>query len=850
MERFCAGVHALSDAVAGIPRAIPRLGVVVTQDAPHPDLVADLTDAQVLAVTHPGGPMLVLAGPGSGKTRVITRRIAFLIASGVPAWRILALTFTNKAAGAMRERVDALVGDDVPGRRGLVVGTFHSFCAGLLRRYGPMSAAAGLGVPLDADFSIIDSDDAHTLLKRAIEELGLDRKSFPAAMLSSRISAAKNRLLTADEFAQEAADFQGRSDARIYRAYEAALQRQSALDFDDLLLRAARMLRDDAAVRADVQQRFQHVLVDEYQDTNHAQFMVAQSIASAHRNICVVGDPDQSIYGWRGADITNILEFEERFDGATVIPLGENFRSTAHIVNVADRLIRRNAARRHKDLSTRLEEGNRPRVVRCIDEMHEAQVIADALQEAGDAGIVWSGMAVLYRMNALSRSIEDVLRRRGIPYVIARGTAFYERREVKDALAYLRLVANPRDDLSLRRVINVPTRGIGEKSVEKVEALALRRGITMLEACADARAAGVAPRTADAMASFAAMVGRYREELAGKPSGNLGPFVARLLDEAGMERAAQEIAGDDQDAQDRVANVREVANAAADFEVPEGEPDAPPATLGDALRGFLERVTLVADADAVDPLRGAVTLMTLHAAKGLEFPFVAIAGLEEGLLPHARSIGDGSGNGVEEERRLLFVGITRAERHLLITSAATRAQRGVRMSTIESGFLRELPDESVDRHDAAPGASLGPVRGEGGWRGGGRSAGGGWRSAARESGEWSGGWGWRRAAPEPEDAVDEIPPEETHVEVDEDAFFADGSPRPRRDLRAVPAQGSPPRASASGIAAGTVVRHAQFGIGTVQAVERYGSATRARIAFRHAGVRTLILEHAKLEIVA
>jgi DNA helicase-2/ATP-dependent DNA helicase PcrA len=352
------------------------------------------------------------------------------------------------------------------------------------------------------------------------------------------------------------------------------------------------------------------------------------------------------------------------------------------------------------------------------------------------------------------------------------------------------------------------------------------------------------------MGSFSAMVGRYREELAAKPAGNLGPFVARLLDEAGMERAAQEIAGDDQDAQDRVANVREVANAAAEFEVPEGEPDAPPATLGDALRGFLERVTLVADADAVDPLRGAVTLMTLHAAKGLEFPFVAIAGLEEGLLPHARSIGEGSGNGVEEERRLLFVGITRAERHLLITSAATRAQRGVRMSTIESGFLRELPEESVDRHDAAPGASLGPVRGEGGWRGGGRASGGGWRSAAHESGEWSGGWGWKRAVPEPEDAVDEMPPEATHVEVDEDAFFADGSPRPRRDLRKVPAQGPASRASASGIAAGTVVRHAQFGIGTVQTIERYGSATRARIAFRHAGVRTLILEHAKLEIVA
>jgi DNA helicase-2/ATP-dependent DNA helicase PcrA len=386
----------------------------------------------------------------------------------------------------------------------------------------------------------------------------------------------------------------------------------------------------------------------------------------------------------------------------------------------------------------------------------------------------------------------------------------------------------------------------------------MRRGITLLEACLDARAAGVAARTADAMASFAAMVGRYREELSCKPPENLGPFVARLLEEAGMERAAQEIAGDDQDAQDRVANVREVANAAAEFEVPRGEPDAPPATLGDALRGFLERVTLVADADAVDPLRGAVTLMTLHAAKGLEFPFVSIAGLEEGLLPHARSIGEGSGNGVEEERRLLFVGITRAERHLLITSAATRAQRGVRMSTIESGFLRELPEDSVERHDAAPGASLGPVRGEGGWNGGRQRAGGGWRSAARESGEWSGGWGWgrQRAADDDAadaagtDAVDDIPPDDTHIEADEDAFFADGSPRPRRELRAV-SSGGPQRGSApSGIASGTVVRHQQFGIGTVQAVERYGSATRARIAFRHAGVRTLILEHAKLEIVA
>ena len=467
------------------------------------------------------------------------------------------------------------------------------------------------------------------------------------------------------------------------------------------------------------------------------------------------------------------------------MPLGENFRSTSHIVAVADQLIRRNSARRHKDLFTGLGEGVPPKIAMLSDETSEANYVIEEFQRANREGIQWKEMAILYRMNSLSRTLEDALRRRNIPYVIARGTVFYERREVRDTLSYLRALVNPFDEQALRRIINVPARGIGATSISKCAAVAVARGCSLLEAMMMARQAGIAERTAKSIDGLVMVLARYRSELEIKPAENLGPFVARLITEAGLERAAAAIADDDQDAADRKANVQEVANAASLYVLPESQPDARAPTLGDALRGFLESVALVADSDAVDPERGVVTLMSLHASKGLEFHTVAIVGIEEGLLPHARSMD--SPQAVEEERRLLFVGITRSERSLLLTCAATRAVRGLRMRTIESGFLREISGENIQRLDLTE-----------------------------------------------------------RVEFEDDESGQDEN----RRYAGRQGVGGSRRGGDGGFPAGTIVRHAQFGVGTVEEVLPRGSLTSVRVRFRSAGVRTLVLEYAKLEVIA
>ena len=747
-----------------------------------------LTAAQRIAVIHDAGPLLVLAGPGSGKTRVITRRIACRIAAGVPAWQILALTFTNKAAREMKARVDALVPANLPGRNGLVVSTFHAFSAGILRRYALQSLAAGIGQhALAPDFSIFDGDDFHAVIKSAIGTANLEVAQWNVGAVATEISAAKNRLLCAAEYSRLALDFRQRTIARIYAIYEREMIRQNALDFDDLLMRTARLLRDDPVVLAQLQDRFTEVLVDEYQDTNHAQFTVAHSIAREHRNICVVGDPDQSIYAWRGADISNILEFEEHYKGATIVPLGENFRSTGHIVAIADRLIRHNKERRHKDLFTEVGDGVPPRIVRLADEVAEANFVAEEFQRSNRAGIQWREMAVLYRMNALSRTLEDAFRHRNIPYTIARGTAFYERREVRDTIGYLRAIANPRDESALRRIVNVPARGIGSTTMGKLTAVSVARGISLIQAMMTARESSIAERTAKSIDGLVTTLARFRSELEAKPAGSLGAFVERLITEAGLERAAAALADDDQDAFDRKANVLEVANAASMFALPDGAPDAPEPTLGAALRGFLQSIALVADSDAVDPERGVVTLMSLHASKGLEFHTVAVVGLEEGLLPHSRSMD--SPKAIEEERRLLFVGVTRSERNLILTCASTRAVRGLRMRTIESGFLRELLGTNeqtkgvVEQHDHSDNEGA--------------------TEEASHSGSHSGS---------------------------------------QRGLG-----GS--RRGAGEFKVGTVVRHGQFGVGRIEEVLPRGSLTSVRVQFRSAGVRTLVLEYAKLEVI-
>ncbi|MFN7020413.1 MAG: ATP-dependent helicase [Phycisphaerales bacterium] len=804
------------------------------------DLLEGLTAPQAEAVRHTEGALLVLAGPGSGKTRVITRRIAYLVRCGIPPWQVLALTFTNKAAAEMRERVFRLL-DPEHGKsagseserpqsratRGLTVTTFHALCARLLRKYAGVAGLPGL----DQNFLIYDTDDQTALVKRAIEELDLSTTNWPARSVLGRISDAKNRLIDAEAFAAQAGDFSGRMLAKIYQAYQKGLRAANAADFDDLLLLTAKMLKTSTEVREECRRRWQYLMIDEYQDTNKAQFIIAALLAGEKDpNICVVGDPDQSIYAWRGADIGNILDFEKQFPRAEVIALGENFRSTGHIIGAADALIRHNQRRKHKDLFTSNPKGKKVEAVICRDEHHEAGLVADwlrARREEGDAP-AWKDLAVFYRTNALSRVVEDRLRAEGIPYVIARGTAFYQREEVRHALAYLRVVANPADEVSLSRVVNVPARGIGDTTLGKVEAWAAEMGVGLFEALrrtAVGSGAAIGPKAAQAIGKFVAMIDDWRGAAPMVPAdhltiggeepvrGSLASLVERVVTESGLEEMYRKARTETDE--ERIENLAELVSSAQEFEQ-EYDPGSDPVlavqegvegtreagieavgTLG-MLRAYLERVTLVSDADAVDPSQGAVTLMTLHAAKGLEFPAVAMIGLEEGCLPHARVREDPTQ--LEEERRLCFVGITRAMRRLLITSSRYRVVRGVSERTMVSRFIEELPREHVGVSDQSEFH-------EPGWDDGGGAGGSPMdRLAAARRAGGAGGAGGAMSA---------------------------GRAK-ARDARG------------QEIEVGSRVRHPQFGMGEIVSITT-GQDARAQVKFRDVGVKTLVLQYARLE---
>lgn len=749
--------------------------------------LAGLTPSQRSVVDHRGGPLLVNAGPGSGKTTVVTHRIASLIAEGVAPWRILGLTFTNKAAQEMRGRVEALLEHAGLTVDGVLLCTFHSFGARLMR-----TLPDDFGVP--ARFVILDAADQKSAIKQAIRAANLDPKSFTPASIGSAISAAKNQLKDAEAYESEAVDFLTRAVAKTYHEYEARLKTQEAVDFDDLLMRPAMAMRDQPALRARLTQRWTHLLIDEYQDTNFAQFLVADLLVSEARNVTVVGDPDQSIYGWRGANIGNILEFETRYPDAKVIPLGENFRSTKTIVSAADALIRHNEQRKPKDLVAANDVGNRVRIRRLEDERAEAQDVVDRLKEMERSGTAWSEMAVLYRMNALSRVFEEVLRREGVPYIVAKGTSFFERKEVRDAVGYLRLLANPRDEVALERVVNMPPRGIGSTSWSRVvgEARACNEPVWEVMQ-SPSRIEGVSARAAKAIEAFVEMVQNWRSAL-GQTGGlddlshELSDVVQRVIDESGL--AAHYARGGTEEDHDRVENLDELVSAAADFPgvisefpglIEDGEEDfeGDVQSLEAHLFGWLESISLVADSDQVDPTRGVLTLMSLHASKGLEFEEVVVAGCEESVLPHLRSIGDD--DAIEEERRLLFVGMTRAKKNLTLTSAKSRPVRGFREPTMESQFLSEIPNELVER----------------------------WEANETESA---------------------------------DPFLQSGSPSSLRSSR-----GPSGRRLASLFPVGCLVEHEQFGVGRVEAIMPRPTGTTARIDFRYDGVKTIILEYAKLE---
>ncbi len=785
-------------------------------EAPELDhLLTDLTEPQRRAVTTTEGPLLVLAAAGSGKTRVITRRIAYLIGCGVPAWSILALTFTNRAAGEMRERVHSLLNpsSDTEGPaarrvRGLTVTTFHALCARLLRRYAETARAEGVDLGIGPDFTIYDAADQGALMKKVIASINLSTTNWPPAAMLAAIGRAKNRLQTADAFAAEAGDFAAKTTAKIHKAYEKALRAANAVDFDDLLLLTATMLTRSKSVRDDCLDRWQYLLIDEYQDTNHAQFVIASLLAGggeqgARPNICVVGDPDQSIYSWRGADITNILEFEERYPDAAVIMLGENFRSTAPILGAAGSVIRRNRMRKPKDLFTSKPGGEPVTVAFCEDEHDEANLVVSWFRRLREEGLAWRDLAVLYRTNALSRVVEDALRAAAAPYVVARGTAFYQREEVRHALAYLRVVANPADNVSLSRIVNVPARGIGGATLAAVELEAVRAGTPLIDAMRRVESiAGLSTRASGAIRKFVSTIDGWTGGgtfLGQSVAGTLSELVERVIKESGLEAmyVKQAESGTETD-RERLDNLAEVVSSAAEFEAeydPEadpmtfpgaraaadGEPPATPPLLA-LLRAYLERVSLVADADAIDPAQGAVTLMTLHAAKGLEYPAVAIIGLEEGCLPHARAWE--SESDLEEERRLFFVGMTRAMRRLQISSARTRTLRGRTERTIPSRFLDEIDPSNIRIVDLA------------------------------------------EAQDRDHDSVN------------------DRSARPAAAATS-PSSGRLAQAKAA-FPPGCRVRHPQFGTGTVLDLDG-GTSIRVRVRFGQVGDKTLILEYARLQ---
>ncbi|HMM49123.1 MAG TPA: UvrD-helicase domain-containing protein [Miltoncostaeaceae bacterium] len=626
------------------------------------ELVDGLNEPQRAAVLHGGGPLLVLAGAGSGKTRVLTRRVAHLIAQGVPPYAILAITFTNRAASEMRERIAALVG---PNARDIWASTFHSTCVRILRREAPAA-----GYP--RDFSIFDADDQLRLIRRCLVEEDLDPKQHPPRAIQARISEAKSRLQDAEAFAAEADRYPDEIAARVYRRYEDQLRANGALDFDDLLMVTARLLERDPAVRARWQGRFRHVLVDEYQDTNHVQFRLVQLLAAPENNIVVVGDDDQSIYSWRGADVRNILEFQGDYPDAAAVTLDQNYRSTGLILKAAHAVVRRNSGRHAKELWTDLGPGEPIAVHACRDEYDEARTVAEAIEAALTRGVPPSQVAVFYRTNAQSRALEDILVRSGVGYAVIGGPRFYERAEVRDLLAYLRAAVNPADRVSLERALGAPRRGVGPAAVAKLADHAVECDIPIGLALERADAVpGLNARQRSAVAALGRLLGEVREQVAaGAP---LGPLVERVLEGSGLREALER--EDTFEARGRVENLEEVVGAAAQWPV------------GD-LAGFLEQVALQADADQIDAASGTVTLMTIHNAKGLEFDTVIIAGLEEGLFPHARA---DSPEALEEERRLFYVGLTRARRSLTLTHATSRAIHGGRDYRLPSSFLGELP---------------------------------------------------------------------------------------------------------------------------------------------------------------
>ncbi len=643
-----------------------------------PGVLEGLNDEQRAAVTHGDGPQLILAGPGSGKTRVITHRVAYLVRDcGVAPWRILAVTFTNKAAREMRERALVLLGEDA---RRLSMGTFHAMCARWLRVDG---AQAGV----DPNFTIYDDDDQMGVMKRVLEGLQVDPRRFSPRAILGAISAAKSELTSAEEYGQGASDYFQEIVARAYVRYDAALRAASALDFDDLLCETLRLFRENEGVRSKYAGRFLYVLIDEFQDTNVAQYVLARQLAGGHGNICVVGDPDQSIYSWRSADIRNIQNFERDFPGCMTYLLEQNYRSTQAILDAADAVIAKNPDRKERKLWTERGQGRRLVGYEAYNDEEEGEFVAREVSRLQAEDYAYGAIAVMYRTNAQSRPVEEALVRHRIPYRLVGGVRFYQRREVKDLLAYLRLTHNRADDASFLRIVNVPPRGIGDKTVQRLREQAARSGLSRLDTAEGiARGgdpAGMAARTVSALRQFVHLF----EGLRAKARGTLPGLFDATLETTGYTTYLR---SGEPEADERIENVLQLRAVMGQYEDAGGE--------GSDLATFLQDVALVADVDELREGAEAVTLISLHSAKGLEYPVVFMVGLEEGVLPHIRSFDDP--RQMEEERRLAYVGITRAKDVLYLTRAFRRYLAGGQSSNPASRFLRDIPSQLMQGQGA------------------------------------------------------------------------------------------------------------------------------------------------------
>jgi DNA helicase-2/ATP-dependent DNA helicase PcrA len=719
-----------------------------------------------------------LAGAGSGKTRVITRRVAYLLRQGVRPYNILAITFTNKAASEMRQRIDSLV----PNSR-VWISTFHSLGARLARQYADR-------LNLNRKFTIYDQQDRNRLVKAALEAANIDNVRFTPERIESAISKAKNQLLTPERYAQQANDFFTQVVARVYPIYEKRLRDANALDFDDLLLWPALALKHDQELRSELDARFRFVLIDEYQDTNQAQYAIARGLSVDAPNLCVVGDPDQSIYAWRGANIRNILEFERDFPAARVIALEQNYRSTKRILEAASNLIAHNRKRKPKSLLTENPVGQPVTLLMYETGLEEAEGIAARIARDVEVGKhSYRDFAIFMRMNALSRALEAAFVKHRMPYQIVKGLAFFERKENRDVLAYLRLLFNPRDDLSFLRIVNEPARGIGKVSLEHLRNYAEPRELSLLAAAGEVeRIPAIKGKAVAGLRDFAKLM----EELSTLAEAAPDEVIRLVLDRSGYRRMLQD--STDADDADRLANIEELITAAHQFWVED---------RGRTLSDFLENITLASDVDGWDENQDCISIMTLHSAKGLEFPVVYVVAVEQGILPHERSMA--KEDDIEEERRLAFVGMTRAKQELYLCHARLREFRGQTLYTVPSTFLDELPSEGVESIDLSASAA-GYMHAMDEWRSGSQAARAGWADAGIKANQ--------------------------------------------KSSETLKAKESATGGSGQAYAEGMLVRHDKYGTGKVTELSGYGAMRKVKVKFSSAGERTFIVDKAKLTPLA